>query len=1231
MVAKAKRRLLNIAWRGNPKSLSKLVSRADAANAARDWPAAEAGYAAALEIKPSLTAIWVQYGHSLKEQGRLEAAEQAYRRAVALDGSVADTHLQLGRVIKMQNRLDEARDCYQRAYRLDPQSEQCRREIEELAADQANSLNAEKRASDAWKDRFKVAEFRALNPELTSRVRTAEEAHAVFLQHGIDLLAPIANDAVFDPDFYRAWYPDVRAYTSVDAYRHWLFNGLAEGRCASEADVYQRKLIGRPAFPTNFDWVAYAKTMLPKPDGTSHTRLDAIEHLLMQGFAAGSPVPTLNDQPGQIFEHIADYCWGKGDRKTATEAMIKALEVMPDSGTFYHKLGDYYLEQNEHELAQNCFDKALSLNYHSIWTYLHLVENSVRVEDFARAYDDLAASRTTFSGEAVWRRKLQEVIDADFGQGIATNRAMLKSPTPDAADAQLVGVLERIANAYRELDDLPTRLPPSPDGHVVMFCLQLVPQCRHYRVEQRCEQFNELGIKYQMFPGDQSSKAREALVGARALFIYREPAWPENIRLILHAQAMGIPTFYEIDDLIFDAAHYPDPFSYYKGQISYESYIGLLQGRTLYRFAMSLCDSGIGSTQALCRHIAPVVRRGVCHHIPNGLDSRNRLYLDTPLPPTETEQTFIFYGSGTKAHNRNFNECAGQALVDVLTARPNARLVIVGYLDLDPSFSTVQEQIIRLDFSADVEAYWALLSEVDINLALLVLGEMNDCKSEIKWLEAAVAGVPSIVSPSATYREVLSDGVDALLAQSVDAMRTALLRLVDDPALRRRIGLAARQRALESYSLQATAARVAAILDEAHPGNATAPLATSPARRRTRILVVNVFFPPQTFGGATRVVRDNVDDLRLHYADEFELAVFTTDTGGPSNSSRVGSYHTIPVFRIWPELGENPEWDFNRQDVAAYFSLVLRAWKPDIVHFHCIQYLTGSLLEACTASRVPYVVTVHDGWWLSQHQFFLDEDCFLHQPSARGLLDERSSRALLPIMRRNHFLARQLGNATAVLAVSESFADLYRRAGIRNTKAIPNGLSPIFAPVMPRRTGRDGRVRIGHIAGWAYHKGIHLFQAALLQGNFNNLEAIVIDHTREESYKVEVVWGTTPVTILGKVRQEDVVGLYNLIDVLVAPSIWPESYGLVSREALRCGIWVVASNLGAIGEDIIEGENGFVVDVTNAKGVTEALVTIDCDPERFKVSPVRQPPIRFAREQVDDLAGLYRSITPTAG
>src|SRR5579872_6024814 len=49
-----------------------------------DWRRVARHYRAALRYRPRAAALWVQYGHALKESGRVGAAVGAYRRAIAL-------------------------------------------------------------------------------------------------------------------------------------------------------------------------------------------------------------------------------------------------------------------------------------------------------------------------------------------------------------------------------------------------------------------------------------------------------------------------------------------------------------------------------------------------------------------------------------------------------------------------------------------------------------------------------------------------------------------------------------------------------------------------------------------------------------------------------------------------------------------------------------------------------------------------------------------------------------------------------------------------------------------------------------------------------------------------------------------------------------------------------------------------------------------------------------------
>ncbi len=96
------------------------LARANRARDASKWDEAAHYYREVLQALPNASAIWVQYGHALKESGRAVEAERAYRRSLILSPDTADTHLQLGHLLNLQGRIDEATEAYLHSARLDP-------------------------------------------------------------------------------------------------------------------------------------------------------------------------------------------------------------------------------------------------------------------------------------------------------------------------------------------------------------------------------------------------------------------------------------------------------------------------------------------------------------------------------------------------------------------------------------------------------------------------------------------------------------------------------------------------------------------------------------------------------------------------------------------------------------------------------------------------------------------------------------------------------------------------------------------------------------------------------------------------------------------------------------------------------------------------------------------------------------------------------------------------------
>lgn len=97
---------------------------------AGDWAGATRKYGGLVSISPGHAPYWVQYGHALKETGRLRDAAQAYATALKLDPVKADAHLQVGHALKLLERRADAEQAYRQAFQLAPSDVSTRRELE---------------------------------------------------------------------------------------------------------------------------------------------------------------------------------------------------------------------------------------------------------------------------------------------------------------------------------------------------------------------------------------------------------------------------------------------------------------------------------------------------------------------------------------------------------------------------------------------------------------------------------------------------------------------------------------------------------------------------------------------------------------------------------------------------------------------------------------------------------------------------------------------------------------------------------------------------------------------------------------------------------------------------------------------------------------------------------------------------------------------------------------------
>ena len=93
-------------------SAASLFQRADGCRDQRNWAKAATLYEQGLALNPGAFAMWVQFGHMLKESGILAKAQAAYQRALRLRPNDTDLHIQLGHLHLLRGSPGDAREHY---------------------------------------------------------------------------------------------------------------------------------------------------------------------------------------------------------------------------------------------------------------------------------------------------------------------------------------------------------------------------------------------------------------------------------------------------------------------------------------------------------------------------------------------------------------------------------------------------------------------------------------------------------------------------------------------------------------------------------------------------------------------------------------------------------------------------------------------------------------------------------------------------------------------------------------------------------------------------------------------------------------------------------------------------------------------------------------------------------------------------------------------------------------
>jgi len=275
-------------------------------------------------------------------------------------------------------------------------------------------------------------------------------------------------------------------------------------------------------------------------------------------------------------------------------------------------------------------------------------------------------------------------------------------------------------------------------------------------------------------------------------------------------------------------------------------------------------------------------------------------------------------------------------------------------------------------------------------------------------------------------------------------------------------------------------------------------------------------------------------------------------------------------------FARNALWDRTSERAFARF---LDEERPELVHIHHLAGHAFSLARIAARRGIPIVQQVQDWWPLCARVNLFDGDW--ERCSGPGLSKCARCAPLTgippaPLWNRALHLVRRraarasLAAAGAYVMGSRFIRDDYVRAGLLK-KGTPVFVLPYGVDIERigvARRAHHAPLRFGFVGSVLPHKGLHVAVDAFrtIDPSQATLHAWGDASASEEYTEMLRDRGGASLKLEGTFAEEEKPRIFASLDALLVPSVGLESFGLAAREAMVCGVPVIAANDGALTE-----------------------------------------------------------------
>jgi glycosyltransferase involved in cell wall biosynthesis/MoaA/NifB/PqqE/SkfB family radical SAM enzyme len=370
------------------------------------------------------------------------------------------------------------------------------------------------------------------------------------------------------------------------------------------------------------------------------------------------------------------------------------------------------------------------------------------------------------------------------------------------------------------------------------------------------------------------------------------------------------------------------------------------------------------------------------------------------------------------------------------------------------------------------------------------------------------------------------------------------------------------------------------------------------------LLVIHGY--PMRFNAGSEVY---TQALAQALADRHEVRVFTRQEDPYQRDYAMADERDPDDGRVRLHVVNQPHNRdrYRYEGVDARFAEVLETFVPDVVHIGHLNHLSASLVEVAGRRSVPIVFTLHDFWLMCPRGQFIQthateaEDLF---PHCDGQEDRKCAVRCYArcfgggpenleaeiaywtgwVRERMAYVRRMADRVSLFVAPSRYLLGRFRdEFGLPADKLVYLDYGFDLARLSGRRRSVEDGFVFGYIGTHRPAKGIHLLIDAFGRLRGNARLRIWGRPNGEFTTSLRARAAALPGSAAGRVEwmpeyqnRAIVREVFDRVDAIVVPSIWPENSPLVIHEALQSRVPVVTAALGGMAEYVQHEVNGLL-------------------------------------------------------